>query len=196
MKIAGIRYRVAAYIIDVIIVSVIVSLLTFGIQKSRQYTETKNDMGRILSEYFDSKISMNEAADAAFENQYILDKEDVPNNLIELVITVGYFVLFAYYNKGQTFGKKLVHIRVISNDGEDANYSQLFGRALIINGCLSSIISLAIIGFIKPNQYVHTIGLIGLLQSIMIICTIIMVAKRKDGRGLHDIISKTRVIEC
>ena len=196
MNTASTKQRIIAYMIDIIIVSIISSIITLGIPRSRLYNETKKDTERILGEYIDNKMNMNEATDSFFENQYILSKENVPVAIIELTLTIGYFVLFAYYNKGQTIGKKYAHIRVVTIEGEDVNYSQLFGRTLIINGCLLSIISLALIGIINSNQYANTIGLMGLVQSILTLCAIVMVARRSDKRGLHDILFKTKVIEC
>lgn len=193
---ASLGKRIVAFVIDMIILNIVLSIITVGIPNSRKYDEVKKDTENIVDEYLNDKISTKEAIDGFFENQYILEEESVPSNLIGLVITVGYFVLFAYYNKGQTLGKRFTHIKIVSSDGEDVSYRQLVGRTLIVNECFLTIISLLLIGFIKSNQYAYTIGLLGVIQTIVILSSIFMIGHRKDKKGIHDILFKTKVIEC
>jgi uncharacterized RDD family membrane protein YckC len=47
---------------------------------------------------------------------------------------------------------------------------------------------------IPKNNYFVGVSLITIIESIFIIITTIMVVYRKDKRGLHDIIGKTKVI--
>ena len=187
--------RITAFFIDIIIVGIITSIIAFAIPRSIKYKTASDENDSIIENIFNNKMDEKEALDTFYNNKYIMEKESIPEALISVAATVGYFVIFSFLNKGQTLGKKAMHIRVVSDNDEEVSYAQLFGRALIINGCFLSIASLIIINFIKANQYLHTIGVLGFVHSAVLICTIVMTICRNDRRGLHDLIFKTKVIE-
>ena len=188
--------RIVAYVIDIFIIAFIALILTIGIPESKKYKEAQKQESTLMEDYNNKKINESEYIDKLYEARYTMSKESVATSLITVVITFGYFAGLTFYNKGQTLGKKLLHIKVVSEDSSEARYSQLIGRVLIHNGCLTSILSIIIIFFIKSNQYIYTIGILELIQSIIMITSFIMIICRKDKRGLHDIICKTKVIEC
>ena len=194
MKEASTFQRITAHIIDAIILTIIVSIITFGFPRSQKYKDAEKNLNSLIE---DTVINDNEESiDKYIENRYILDKESIPFDLISIVVSLGYFGIFAYYNSGQTIGKKLVHIKVVSDDNSEANNSQLFGRALIFDGTFLSLLSVSIISFIKINQYFYTIGIMSYIQTLIVLISFFMIAYRKDKRGLHDLICKTKVIEC
>ena len=194
MKKASTFQRITAHIIDAIILTIIVSIITFGFPRSQKYKDAEKNLNSLIE---DSVINdKEESIDKYIENRYILDKESIPFDLISIVVSLGYFGIFAYYNSGQTIGKKLVHIKVVSDDNSEANNSQLFGRALIFDGTFLSLLSVSIISFIKINQYFYTIGIMSYIQTLIVLISFFMIAYRKDKRGLHDLICKTKVIEC
>ena len=195
MKEAHTAQRIAAYIIDIIIVSIITLILACGIPRSDKYKKAVEDNDTLVDKILNNE-NEEDYINKFYENEYVIEKETFSENLIETSITIGYFVIFAFLNKGQTVGKKLVKIRVVSKDETDASYIQLFGRSLIINDCFYAIVSLIIINLIKPNQFLYTIGILGFVHSLFLIGTILMAICRKDKRGLHDIIAKTKVVEC
>lgn len=194
MKEASTFQRITAHIIDAIILTIIVSIITFGFPRSQKYKDAEKNLNSLIE---DTVINDNEESiDKYIENRFILDKESIPFDLISIVVSLGYFGIFAYYNSGQTIGKKLVHIKVVSDDNSEANNSQLFGRALIFDGTFLSLLSVSIISFIKINQYFYTIGIMSYIQTLIVLISFFMIAYRKDKRGLHDLICKTKVIEC
>ena len=195
MKEAHTLQRISAYIIDILIITFISLLLTSWIPKSEKYKTAQKEETNIMSQYTNKEINESEYIDKFYENRYIMEKENITETLISIVLMLGYFVAFQYYNKGQTVGKKLMHIKVVNNKGKEASYMQLFGRSLIIHGCFTSLLSVILLLFIKSNQYSYTVGIVQIIQSIITIATIIMVICRKDKRGLHDLICQTKVIE-
>lgn len=48
--------------------------------------------------------------------------------LIYWILTLAYFTLTTYFNKGQTLGKMITNIRVISIDGSDLDFLQIVSR--------------------------------------------------------------------
>ena len=52
-------------------------------------------------------------------------------NLINIGVSLGYFFLLTAFNKGQTLGKMILGIRVISETGEDLDYIDVFYREVL-----------------------------------------------------------------
>jgi uncharacterized RDD family membrane protein YckC len=190
--------RLIAFFVDIIILSIFIAIITFWVPSndSKAYKDAVENESKIMEKFKDGEITTQEFIKQYFENYYIKDKETVLISLITVVVSLGYFGTFAFYNNGQTFGKKLMKIKIVSNDGKEAPHLSLIIRALIINSILTSMLSCVLILFIEKNQYIYTIGLLQLIQTMVLIASLIMVAFRNDKRGIHDIISKTKVIQC
>ena len=121
-----------------------------------------------------------------------IDKSNILINILNVIYIILYFVIFPYYNKGQTIGKRILNIKVRSMGNREASIKQLFIRSLIITGLLYLLLML--IALFLPFNYFILISIFGLLQIILIIICMVMVFVRKDKRGLHDLISGTRVL--
>ena len=194
MKEAHTFERILAYILDIILISIIAALITFWIPKSKEYEKAVKDQEELSSLYSEKKIESSEYIDKMYEIRYTIDKENIIESLVVVVISLGYFGALTYYNKGQTLGKKLLHTKVVSNNGKEASYLQLIGRALINNGCITSLISIILLLFIKSNQYSYTVCVVGIIQSVILITSFLMIIIRKDKKGLHDLICGTKVV--
>ena len=107
---------------------------------------------------------------------------------------VLYFGLFQYYNKGQTIGKKLMKIKVVSNDGKKLKLSQVIIRMLIINSVLTSVILISLISFESKGLYISTSKYINMIDATLVSASIIMIMFKNDGRGLHDLLANTKVV--
>ena len=55
-----------------------------------------------------------------------------------LVVTIAYFVVFQYLNKGQTLGKKLLKIKV-KEKGENPSLKSIIIRTVMINNIFSTV---------------------------------------------------------
>ena len=101
--------RVFAYVIDYIIVALIASLFA-GVHilnpNYDNYVEEYNSYVEKLSENIGDNLSNEDLTDRS----YIIAKLGVNVSIINLVVSVVYFVGFQYMNKGQTIGKKLFKI--------------------------------------------------------------------------------------
>ena len=195
MREAQPSYRIAAFFIDIFIVSLITTILISPIPRSVKYKEAKEKNETVASDFFNSKIDEKEALETYYNSEYIMEKESIPETLIGLAVTIGYFVIFSFVNKGQTLGKKAMHIKIVSENGDTVSYIQLLGRVLIINGCFLSIAKLIVIGLLNQTYYLYVIGILGIISMLASSCSVIMISRRKDRRGLHDLLFKTKVIE-
>lgn len=193
MKNAFTYQRVTAYLIDIILIGILSTLITNWIPESETYKNVIKNQNEYYEEYQNKEIEINEYVDKMYETYYTLDKETVIQSMVTVVITFAYFATFAYYFGGQTLGKKLLHIKVVNEDGKDATHLQLALRALIINECFFSIVSLIMLFIIKSNQYLYTVGLVNLIQSLIVIISLLMIIIRNDKKGLHDILKVVEV---
>lgn len=191
--------RLAAYIIDSLIVALIASLFA-GITL---INPNKEKMEELEEEYTTSTIENFKNQDYSFFNDsnienmtYEISYYGIYASVIELVVMFLYFGLFQYYNKGQTIGKKLLKIEVVSTNKKKLKLYQIIIRSGIINGLLTS--SLAIIGllYLSKASFLHYDTFVGLLNDGLEIACIIMILYRSDGIGLHDLLASTRVISC
>lgn len=187
--------RITSFLIDSIILSLLLSLLTFWVPQSNSYQKALEDERNLLNDYSENKIDFDTYFDKYIENQYLLEKESILITLVSSVLSIGYFGTFAYYNNGQTLGKKLLKIKVTSNSGKELKHTTYILRALILSGVLFSLISCVMLLFIKSNQYLYTVFPVSMVSSFITIVSALMIAFRKDKRAIHDLICDTKVIE-
>ena len=95
---------------------------------------------------------------------------------------------------GQTIGKKIMKIRVVNKDNSNVGHGILIFRTAVIYGVIESIISLIILQFISSNMYLYVITPLEFLQYAFVLISLFMIMFRKDGKGLHDILFKTKVV--
>ena len=109
---------------------------------------------------------------------------------------IAYFGIAGYLLKGQTPGKKLFGLRVVSNkEGEDLNIHLYMLREVIVANIIPTFLSVLAIYFLKPKEWMIAEIIISNLTIILPIVLITFLFLNKDEKGLQDIICKTKVIE-
>ena len=189
--------RLGALILDMIIVSTVVSMFTFFDNNNSNYEKLTKEYSDVMEQAMDKKTSPKEykkLLSKASDISYDLSKQTVVVSFISLTMYILYFIVFQFYNKGQTIGKKLMKIKIESNDGKDLTMNQLAVRSLIINSILANLILLAVIILGSKDVYFVSSTTVSMIQYIIIFTTAIMILFRKDKRGLHDVITNTKVI--
>lgn len=159
----------------------------------------------IVSKYDDKEISKGEYKtitkelnqkfdDIAKDYVYILNKEGIYNSIITLVCTLLYFGVIQYFLKGQTIGKKLLKLKVVSSSDKKINILNYLLRSLIVNDVFLNTIGLIFLVFASKNIYQQATNTLQVLVSIIEAIIIFLVLTREDGRGLHDLLCHTKVI--
>lgn len=159
----------------------------------------------IISKYEDNKISQGEYKDIVedINNQfdkiskdyvYLLNKKGVSNSIITLVCTLLYFGILQYFLKGQTIGKRLLKLKVVSASDKKINILNYLLRSLIVNDVLLNTISILFLLLTSKKVYTQADNILGILISISEAIIIFLVLTRVDGRGLHDLLFNTKVI--
>lgn len=109
--------RFLAYVIDMILIILIVNIIgsAFNQKQLKELDKELNDKLNTVEsveQFYDdsSEELLNELADI----QYRIDKASAPITAVNIIISIGYFIIFQYMNNGQTLGKKLFKIKVQS----------------------------------------------------------------------------------
>lgn len=185
--------RLTAYIIDVIIISLITSIIFTSIPTNNK--ELEKQLSSLQDEVLSNNITYEEFVDEYQDLYYKNKKDTMTQSAITLTITIAYFVIFQYMNKGQTIGKKILHLRVVDNNTEKplSIFKGLI-RSLLIWNILSGTLGIVLIYILNKESYITSNLIISSIESIFIFITAMFTLYRKDNRGLHDIIINSKVI--
>ena len=151
--------RVVAYIIDIIIVSLVSSLISANsyINKdynkymdtideySKEYDNYKEKIESLKQELTDKKINEDSYNSQVNELDEEFKDKDINYNykLVKLsIITLFYFVVIQFYFNGKTLGKKIMKIKVLSNNGKNLTIFNFFIRCLLLNGVFINTLSI------------------------------------------------------
>lgn len=194
MKKASLKSRLFAYLVDSIIVLLIMFLISKLIS-NEEITELNKNLNSIIELFIDKKINFSIYFS---EISIIYQKLDVASaliNVINALIIFIYFVVIPYFFDGKTIGKFIFKIKTIRNDKELLTFKNLILKNIIDTGLINMLISLILMYILSPKSYFISTQILVLIQIILLIISFNMIRKRKDKRGLNDIISGTKVIE-
>ncbi len=185
--------RLGAFIIDTIVLSFIYSLITMGF--SVDTNDINKELNNVLEQYESGEITLEEYTDNVIVLNYQLQKSCFSTNLLEVVLYIGYFIIFGYLNNGQTLGKKLCKIKVVNKDGNRPCIGSMIVRSLFIYGIFTLLFSCIFVNILNSNIFTYGYTIVTYVESLFMLICFFMVMYKKDGRGLHDIMAKTYVIE-
>lgn len=188
------KKRAFAYLIDVLIVVVILIIVDGFIPMSNNYVNLNNELVQVSDNFVKNEISFSTYFNQMCGINHSMDKEIFFVSLIDVVISIFYFIVLPLYNKGQTFGKKLMKIKIVE-DGKMLFSNSLIIRYFLMSGFGVSFINLCTVYFVNDFYY-NVLGLILLfLQFLVVIISVFMVLYRNDRKSLPDLIAGTKVIE-
>ncbi len=185
--------RFLAFLIDMMLVSLIASIIyTPFMNRERLEKIEKQELELIeqaKSADFDSDVYIEQYASIYYKSA----RESGLLSLITISISLFYFVVYQIMKNGQTIGKRLLHIRVISEIGE-LTVNQMIFRSFLANYILLSLLNFIFMLFLKNNIYFYVSGLFSLIQLIIVVISAFMIMNRKDGLAIHDKLVHTVVI--
>lgn len=185
--------RLGAFIIDTILLSIIFSLVTISFTNNTN--DINNELNKLLEQYENSEITIEEYNDKVIDLNYELQKDSFISNIVNVVLYVGYFVVFGYLNRGQTLGKKIVKIKVVNKDKDKPSILNMIIRSLFIYGICTLLFSIIFVNILEAVIFTTGYMIITYIEAIFMIIAFFMVLYKKDGRGLHDLMAGTCVIE-
>ena len=161
-----------------------------------------------LSKYYeDSKLSKKEykklESEAELDYQkkyedlaYKIAKNSSISSAIYIIVTILYFGIFNLITDGQTLGKKLFKLKIVSSGSDDSkpNIVSYLIRSVLLYNTIYYLVSLIGIYTLNKENYYLVTNIVYQIQYYIQIIIICMVMLRADSRGLHDILAKTKVI--
>lgn len=185
--------RVGAYLFDFIIVTLIISVITMKFSISNN--DVVDKLNELIVSVNNEEITMEEYSTEMLKLNYDYQKSMVPLTLVNVLVNFSYFVIFATLNKGQTLGKKIFKIRIVSKDGKNPSIWNMLIRSIFLYGMLIGITTIIGVNIFAAKTFIYVDTGINYVSYIFIIICFFMVYKRKDCRGLHDMMAGTNVIE-
>ena len=125
---------------------------------------------------------------------YNINKKSVTVNIVTTVLTISYFVVLAYFMNGQTLGKKLMNLKIVSINNKPLTMNNYLLRGLLINSILMNVLGLIFILGLNKSTYLKINDITTYIFGIIYIVTFGMILFREDRRGLHDYLAGTKVI--
>lgn len=200
--------RILAYFIDMFIVLLLIYLIS-QIKVINPYL----DKYKVTYEKYNTFIEENYMDNTTTSINKIMNKEyilllhdlqyySLVPSITEFLIIVIYFSLFPYFFDGQTIGKKIMKIKIVSIDEKKCTLMQYMLRSLIypiwtniiFYTALSNILLVMnVLIFNGKIFYYLNLG-ISIFFTIYAYADIIKYINNSDGVSFHDKISKTKIV--
>ena len=173
--------RLCAFIIDVLLVYIVATLVITPFTNEKETKKLNDEVNQLLEQFTTKEIASNEFADKNIDLTYTI------------VLNILYFVVFQLYNRGQTIGKSLMKIKVVS-DTDELTMNQMIFRSFLANSILLDIITFMFMLSNSRMVYFSGIAVFSTIQYTITLISIFMVLMSKDGRAVHDRLVRTRVV--
>ena len=187
--------RVIAYAIDLLVITLLSGILTIVLTDSTKYDNDTKELVDITQKLTNEEITREEYQEAFNEINYKLTTDSFNVTIITIIITIIYYVIMLYYCHGITLGKYIMKLRIVSANEKEINIFNYLLRCLIINGLLSNIITIVLIKTLSKEAFIKAYSPVSNITTILVFVSIILMMYRKDGRGLHDLIANTKVVD-
>ena len=188
--------RFAAFILDVFIVSMVASMIAYPFLDMNSIDKLSESSTQIVEDYMKQEISIEEYTNESISVSYEMARKQGILSLITIFLNILYFVVFQIKNDGQTIGKKLLKIKVSSNDGNQLTMNQMIFRSLIINSILIDMVNFCVLLFTNQMAYFYGVGILSMIQFTIIAVSGFMVMFSEKRQGIHDLIAHTDVVKC
>lgn len=187
--------RLIALVIDLVIIMLVSSIFTAFTVDMDNYQKLSDELVSVEKQLEKEEITPTVYMSKSMDINYDLSRETALTTIVTIALSIVYFMIYQVKKNGQTLGKKLMKIRLVSNDEKDLTMNQVAVRSLIINCVLADILLLALALIGTKNIYMIGTITVEMIQYIIFFVIAIMVLSRKDKRGLHDLITNTKVIK-
>ena len=186
--------RIIAFVIDIVIVSLVVSLI--NLLPLDPYKDKYKDSYEKYNEVVQKSTEdeKNDYKDEIIELNYEVYKYRTYSSMFSATALILYFGVLPLVMNGQTLGKKIMKLRVVSNNEKKLNFWKYLIRIVILNNIWLSLINVGAVYVVSGVKFYYVTYVISMLSSLIYMLNLIMVMFRKDNRGLHDMVAGTKVI--
>jgi len=174
-----------------------------------EYEELQEDYIEIidLKEYYEDEQITKKEYDKIYDlvlseynkiyqdSNYELMKINYIPSIITILCTILYFVVFGYFCNGQTLGKRMLQLQVVTKDNKKVNILKLFLRTIVLTGVITNTLNLILLFSLNKGTFITANEYITMITGLIEMTILFMILFRKDKRGLHDMIAGTKVID-
>lgn len=190
--------RIGAYIIDYIFIVLFLTMLNqirFLNPTFEEYAATYDSYMEMYEDLtVDNVIELVES-DEYKQINYDLERYSVSITILSIVVYIAYFVGFQKWNKNQTLGKKLFNVEVADNGDKKVKWWQMLLRTIVVYNILIEILLVICVFVFNVSQFMAVSAILTSIATVIFYVNIFFILFRKDGRGLHDLIAGTKVVE-
>lgn len=191
---AGFMSRICAFFLDMLIVSLLASLLATPFVSKEKMESLSEDYEKIVEKIQTQDISLQEYSVDIANLRYEIIRTNGMGTIISVLIGMIWFVVIPLYYGGQTIGKKIMKIKMISDKG-DLTANQLIVRTMIGNSFLFDLLGVVEVLILPKYIFYYCHWLLLFVPYIIMICSVIMVLISKNGKAIHDYLGHTRVVK-
>lgn len=189
-----IHKRIIAYLIDILIISLLSAIISIPFSNDEEYQKVSKGLYEITNKYKKEEIKETEYLEEYKNINYELTKLSVNETIVIVVVSSLYFVLYNYYKNGQTIGKKIMKLRIVSCDNDKLSINNYVIRSLVVNTTLSNLITVILILTLSKEKYLIYDSKFSTVFGLLYIICFGFAMYRSDGKGLHDLLASTIVV--
>ena len=191
--------RVMAYLMDFLFITILVSLIVnikFINPYLDNYRKTYDEYNELITDVNEDKLNVesSEYKTKIVELTYDLNKYRVISASISSILFLGYFGVLQYFLNGQTLGKKIMKIKIASANNKKLTILNFITRSVILNNIIFSVLLIVGVFVFSKSNYYYLSLVVSYLELLVMSLIVLMLVLRKDNRGLHDLITNTRVV--
>ena len=186
--------RTVAYVIDILLVTLLATAISMVFIDNTSYKSKTNELMELTKQYTEKKITQEEYSKQFDEMNYYLTKDGVGTSIINCSVAIVYYVVLCFFCHGITLGKYIMKLRIVSANEKELNMGNYLIRGLFANLILSNLVSIIFVSVMSKSTFISVYPKVSSVLSLFLLATIIFIMYRNDGRGLHDLLSNTKVI--
>lgn len=189
--------RFSAYLIDYLFIFLLITMISQIRIINPTYDEYVDAYERYVEIYNDLTVEnvLEITENSQYkEVNYDLNRYSVSVSIISLLVYFAYFVGFQKWNKNQTLGKKMFNLEVVSDTDKTVSWWQMLIREIIIYNLVLELLSIISVFVFNYQGYWIASNVLMLMAGLILWISVFFILFRKDGKGIHDLLAKTRVI--
>ncbi len=186
--------RLVAYLIDITIISFIASLIMNLPILNTDYEEYQKTITKYTEKIMNSG-SEDLTKEDLIDITYNIQVSSQSVSIITIGLLIIYFGVIGFLCKGQTIGKKIMHLQIVSSNENPINPGLFILREIIVTNVIPRVALIIVTMYFTSSTWYNLTSIIGNIEYLIIFIIFGFMIFRDDERGLHDIICKTKVIQ-
>lgn len=188
--------RILAFMLDFLLVSMLSGVIAVLVTNEIDYDETYGRIYNVTKAYSEKELTIDEYNNEVMDINYDINQKTVSVTIVTVAVSILYYIVFAYAFDGQTLGKKIVKIKVVSKSNEKASISSLMIRSMLIDMILVNALNVILILTLSKENYISIYDIVNYASSFILLGSAIFMMYRDDGKGIHDLVAGTVVVNC